>query len=265
MDIFISTNIYRANELENVFDLLEEMNDTSIGIELFPEWNNPIFAEVIKKNLSKFQQYTSSLHGPYYETEHSKAKDTIEYEASMNYFKKTLELSKMLNSKYIVFHHNNCIVKESEKNELIINSTNNLLELNKLANDYNTKIVVENCGVISNKNVLFNEKEFIELALKIDNDILIDIGHAYINGWDIEYIINKLKHKITSYHLHNNEGVLDSHNRLNHGNINILDFIKLYYKFTPDADLVLEYSNEYKDELNGIVEDIKTLKKYLLH
>lgn len=263
MNIFISTNLYAPSESENIFILLDKINDKNIGIELFTEWHDRQFIEILSKNLDKFKSYPSSLHGPYYHTEHSKRKGCIEYETSTEYFRSTLELSKQLKSKYIVYHHNNGRVKPESRLEMISNSAENLLELNELANEYGIDIVVENAGVLSRHNVLFNEEQFIEIAKGIENKILLDIGHAFANNWNLNYVINELKDKIVAYHLHNNDGVEDNHNRIRDGKLSIDDFFESYRKFTPSADLVFEYSKHCNKDVEGIIEDVNDVKKIL--
>ncbi|MBC2582092.1 sugar phosphate isomerase/epimerase [Clostridium sp. DJ247] len=263
MNIYISTNLYTPSELENIFPLLDKINDKNIGIELFPEWHDRQFIDILDKNLDKFENYHISLHGPYYHTEHSSEKGSIEYENSKEYFRSTLELSKQLNSRYIVYHHNNCRVKLENRIEMISNSTENLLELNELAKAYGVDIVVENAGVLSRNNMLFDEEQFIEIAKGIDNKILIDIGHAFANNWNLNHVISELKHRIVAYHLHNNDGVEDNHNRIRDGKLDIDGFFEIYKKYTPSADLVIEYSKNCRKDVDGIIKDVNEIKKML--
>lgn len=263
MNIYISTNLYTPSELEDIFPLLDRINDNNIGIELFPEWQDRQFVDTIDKNLDKFKNYNSSLHGPYYYTEHSKEKGSMEYEASKEYFINTLEISKQLNSKYIVYHHNNCRVKPENRTEMISNSAENLLELNELSKAYGVDIVVENAGVLSHNNMLFDEEQFIEMAKSIHNKILIDIGHAFANNWNLNHVISELKDKIAAYHLHNNDGVEDNHNRIRDGKLSIDDFFETYEKYTPSAHLVLEYSKNCRKDVDGIIKDVNEVKKIL--
>lgn len=263
MNIYLSTNIYNPDQLEEIFSILDKINDESIGIELFVEWQDDAFIKFINNNINRLKNYRISLHGPYYDTEHSAPKGSLEYIRTIEYFNSTLEISKELNSRYIVYHHNNCKVVQENKERMIDISSENLQELNEYARKFDSKIVVENSGVISHENMLFDEKEFIEMANSIPNKILIDIGHAFANKWDIENLISKLKDKIVAYHIHNNDGFEDNHNRINDGNLDFEKFLDLYKKYTSEADLVLEYGKQcYKDD-SGIIDDIKYIKNKL--
>ncbi len=263
MNINISTNIYKPHQLEEIFNLLEKSNDSNIGLELFVEWQDEMFEEIIKKNMDKFKKYNISMHGPYYNTEHSAPKGTSEYEISLEFFKKSLQLSKELNSKYIVYHHNNCMVMPENKEKMIAVSGENLIELSKIAEEYGAHIVVENSGVKSHDNMLFNEEEFINMAENIKENILIDIGHAFANDWNLERVIKKLKDKIIAYHIHNNNGWKDNHDRIRNGMLNFKEFLEIYKKHTPKADLVIEYGKQCYGDDEGIIDDINYIKNCL--
>lgn len=261
MNIYISTNLFNVNQLEEIFPILEKIQYKNIGIELFTEFHNPEFINIVNKNIDKFKKYKISLHGPYYRTEHSAKKGSDIYNRSKEYFRKTLKLSKELNSSYIVYHHNNC--KIYDKEVMINNSKKNLEELNEMSKDYDANIVIENAGVIDSKNMLFDQDEFIQICKESDYNVLIDIGHAFANGWDLEYVIKELHDKIISYHLHNNDGNKDRHDSIRTGKINIESFLEIYKKYTSTADLVLEYSKEYRNKTNTIIEDIDYIQSII--
>lgn len=47
MTIYISTNLYEAKQLPDIFSLVKKM-PIPVGIELFPEWQSTIFEQVIE-------------------------------------------------------------------------------------------------------------------------------------------------------------------------------------------------------------------------
>lgn len=258
MNIYVSTNMFKVNQLEEVFNILENISYENVGIELFTEFHDDEFMYVVNRNMNKLKKYKVSIHGPYYNTEHSAEKGSDKYNKSKEYFINALELSKELNSPYIVFHHNNCRINDKEV--MINNSKENLDELKELAKGYNANVVIENAGIISSNNMLFNQEEFIQICKENDCGVLIDIGHAFANGWDLEYVIKELKNKIISYHLHNNDGKKDSHDSICYGSFNIDEFLEMYNKYTNEADLVLEYNKEYRNKINILIEDIDYIK-----
>lgn len=257
MSIYISTNLYQANEFEKIFTILKLLDDPTVGIEIFPLWHDPEFEGVLKQNLARLKEVPICFHGPYYFTEHSEPKGSLMYQRARDYYQKTFEYAKELNCKYIVFHHNNCPVIPEKRGEMVLNAGANLQELNELAKAYQIMNLVENAGTIHSQNMLFDEEQFISIFEEIDNQCLIDIGHAHCNGWDLENVIKRLGPKIVGYHLHNNYGTLDEHNRINDGTLDIDAFFKAYRRFTPNADLVLEYSSKLNRDIEGICEDVR--------
>lgn len=259
LNIYVSSNVCSVEDLDVLIEKMPRLSHVKgahIGVELFPEFQTPIFTKFLQEHMEALSSYPSSLHGPYFCTEHTAAKGTEEYEAAVEYFTKSLELGRSLKSKYIVYHHNNCAIASEDKEKLLAVSNANLLELNEIAETYGVPIVVENAGVNQRNNVILDQEEFIKLAMINPNKILIDIGHAYANGWDIAYVIETLKGKIVAYHLHNNDGTHDDHDSLENGTYDMDEFISCYNKFTPDADLVVEYSQNYLDQWDVLERDI---------
>jgi len=263
MNIYISTNMYRPEQLKMIFSLMDKIGDPSVGIELFPQWQSEVFCHELLKNMERLRRYPSSLHGPYYCTEHSKAEGTKEYRRSVDYFRRTMELSRRLKSRYIVYHHNNCRVKPEHREEMVRISSQNLTELRQEAEHFGARIVVENAGVISHGNMLFDENQFISMAESIPDDILIDVGHAHANGWDLDHVIKSLAHKITAYHVHNNDGHEDSHDRILDGTLDFDQVLACYKKYTPQADIVVEYGSQCAEDIDGIAGDVDYIKKAL--
>lgn len=262
MQLYISTNLYINEQFDHVFKLLEKFeNPTSIGIEIFPNWKDINFVKSIERNKDRLKEHPISLHGPYFEIEHSARKDTEEYFYAIEEVKQTCELAQEIGGEVLVFHHNNRVVEEENKQDLINQSTENLHELNDFALKYNVNILIENAGVKDKRNMLFEQDEFIQMALKEENSILLDIGHVHANGWDLEVVIQALANKITAYHLHNNNGYEDSHERILNGTLDFNKFEELYKKYTPNADLVLEYGYHLAEKFEEVADDIKYILK----
>ncbi len=263
MTIYISSNMYKPEELEMIFSLLDKIGDPSVGIELFPDWKSQAFCRGLSEHLERFREYPSALHGPYYDTEHSKAAGTEEYARSMDYFRRTLELSQELKSHYIVYHHNNCRVEPEHREEMIKTATENLSTLRGEAERAGVKIVVENAGVISLGNMLFDESRFIKMAGSIPEGVLLDVGHAHANGWDLQRVIQALAPKITGYHMHNNDGCHDKHNRIFDGTLDFTLVMDCFKRYTPQADITVEYGRQCAGDIEGIAEDVAYIKKAL--
>ena len=91
--------------------------------------------------------------------------------------------------------------------------------------------------------------------------MLIYIGPANANGWALRSVMERLKGQILAYHLHNNDGVHDSHRRIGDGTLDFDSFMAWAGEYTPQADLVVEYGMEAADDCLGIEADVERLLK----
>ena len=250
--IAVSTNMYLDARFPEVFKILDAV-DYPLGIELFPCSTMRILKKYCR-SIWILQQYPLSFHGPYYKTEHSAPEGTEIYRRTMDYFEKTMSYEEILQPKYVVYHFNNCPIHQREA--MIENGRKHLRALSQR---YKTPLVIENTGVASAKNVLFDENQFIAICREEKNPVLIDLGHANANHWNIEKVITTLQDKIIAYHLHSNDGFHDNHDRIFQNTPSIPKFLELYRRYTPEADLILEYSPDYAGKEELVISDIVRL------
>lgn len=258
MNLLVSTNVYKPGQLSRIIPYLYTFRG-QLGAEVFPMFDADCYEDELMQCEPELKDLPISFHGPYYETEHSAAPGTPEYERSMELLRKTLPYCVRLHSRYLVFHHNNMPVTEEHREEMICISKQNYREIAELFKPYQIPVVVENAGVRERNNMLFDQEAFIRLCKEEHYPVLIDIGHAHANGWNLEQTMKALKDQIVAYHLHNNDGIHDSHQRIFHGTLDFSLFLSDYQRLTPNADLVLEYSPDVADDEAGIHEDISWL------
>ena len=263
MELLISTNMYTAENVRKVLAYLRPF-EYKTGVELFPMFHKTEYEEVLQECLPELTRVPVSFHGPYYGAEHSAPYGTEKYRNTMSMFRKTLEYGRYLNCRYLVFHHNNRRVEFENREEMIRNSCKNFRTAEELCGKYRIPLLVENAGVKSNGNMLFDQDEFVELCKREKYQVLIDIGHAHANGWNLSQVMETLRDQIAAYHLHNNDGIHDSHQRIHNGTLDFGRFAEDCRAFTPDADLVLEYSLAVSDDTEGIMEDIRELQERMI-
>lgn len=255
--LYISTNMLDEENFRRIYDFVGE----DVGIEIFPLWDNPFYEWSLVKESNILKNIPTTFHGPYYGIEHSAKKGSSLYEYSMKQLMKTIRIAEELGSKYLVFHHNNSPIENKEK--MLYYARENLFEIMELSKQHNIPIVVENAGIRTNNNMLLDENDFIKECRRIPNRVLIDIGHCNCNGWKLERVIKELADKICAYHIHNNDGKCDLHKRIYHGTLNFNAFLELAAKYTPHADMTLEYARTEANDKVGIIEDIKIIKKFI--
>ena len=61
-----------------------------------------------------------------------------------------------------------------------------------LAEPYGVKILLENIGSWRENNLMVTEEDFIALSKGDKWGMLLDTGHANVNGWDIPSLIRTL-------------------------------------------------------------------------
>ncbi len=257
MAVLISTNMYDVGELGKITSFLYAYD--KLGVEVFPLFHSKSYEQELKNILPLLKGRPITFHGPYYGAEHSAKKGSRAYEKTMEMVEKTLEYCKALNAGHFVFHHNNSMVLKDKKEEMLRISRENYRELEAMLSPYNIPVVVENAGVISKGNMLLDMNEFIALCKEENYQVLIDIAHANANGWDLSRVINELKDSIVAYHLHNNDGIHDSHMRIHSGTIDFDAFINEAKTLTPLADWIIEYSPNVSADEDGIKSDIEEL------
>ena len=250
MKPLLSTLMFQPNELEKAIGMAQELG---IMLEIFPMWNDEEFTKFTEERWEELNGIVYSFHEPYFGCDQSFAPGTEIDERTQKQCLQTFELSAKLGGKHIVFHHNNRQVTPENREEMLKNSAANLEKMNELAEAYGVQLLVENAGNITRENVLFNEEEFIQLFDTIPNKCLFDIGHAHVNGWDIERVMRKLQHRIVGYHLNDNDRSGDQHELFGKGGVDIVGFHALKKELTPDAVLVLEHA----DHLGITVDDIR--------
>ena len=261
MQLYFSTNAIPAAEFKKVLSYLEPL-EGKMGIELFLEFDKPGYAETVNSCIEELKKYPASLHGPYYGADFSYKAGTKEYETTMDLLEQSLQCGHALNAKYMVYHHSNRIFRPEEKEEMLKNARENYPVIRAMCKQYGIPMVVENAGVDCLHTMLLNEEEFIAECKRLGCRVLIDIGHAHANGWDLTHVMEELKEAIVSYHLHNNDQTCDGHRRIFDGTLDFKLFMTDYKRLTPEADLVIEYCPDAAEEVEEVLEDARYLMAY---
>jgi len=258
--LLINTCVFGAERFSDVRDYIAAYGNR-IGFEILAMFDLPDFEDRLRENLDLLAGCSISFHGPVYCAEHSAPRGSAEYEETMWHVRKTLEYARILHSEHFVMHLNNCRVDPAARDRMLANALDNYRELRELCGAFGCRVFVENTGTKLQGNVLLDQDEFTDLCRRERFDVLIDIGHANANGWDLYRLIDDLAPQIRAYHLHNNDGIHDLHNRLHDGTIDFTPLMQTIRRRTPDADLIIEYTRR---DLAGptLHEDIREMLTY---
>lgn len=190
--------------------------------------------------------YSFSFHGPFRMTNIANNEDINMVRDSLQSYKEAIDICKDYQGEFLVLHSNEHVYNREEAIRL---SIENLKLLVDYCLEKGVIPAIENVGV--NKNMIFGESEFINLCGSFPKAaVLIDVGHAIANGWNIEKVVSTLGNRIIAYHLHNNDGVADLHKPMNYGVYDFNGFVRLYKKYTPRAKLILEYGNDFEGHID---------------
>lgn len=255
--VFINTCIFGTEKMPLIADYARQYRGR-IGFEVLSMFDLPAFELELESLIPVLETCPVTFHGPVYCVEHSAPRGSAAYEETMYHIRKTITYAERLHSGHLTMHLNNCVVEEGQKQAMLCNALENYKELADLFGAFGCRVFVENTGTKVQKNMLLDQDEFTELCIRKDFEVLIDIGHANANGWDVPRLIRDLKGRVRAFHLHNNDGIHDQHNRLRDGTLDFDAVMKVIAEETPEADRIIEYIRP-DQEGEGLREDIELL------
>ena len=257
-------NYERYDVLLNAINAVKEQKT---GVELSCYYERPDFMAAQATKVPMFAGCPITLHGPFTNIEAASEPGSLEQERYIDAWRYAFDVYAAYGAQSIVLHtHKVRDIAPEDMEKLRAWSMDTIQKVAKIAIDRKVKLTVENVGHWVKNNQLFNEEQFIGIFEQLPEEIgcLIDVGHALINRWDIAHVINTLGKRITSYHLHNNNGCADSHRPLfEAGNRytaqEMIDLLLLTNKCSPDAEWILEYSPNSGADHELLTHDLRTL------
>ncbi len=260
MNIYIDTCVLPRSHMETG-KIYRDRFGAGLGFELLMMFDLPDFEANLRANSSLFSGGPLVFHEPVWGVEHSAPKGSREYDDGMYHILKTQEWANILRPTFMVCHLNNCVVPTEERDRMLNTSLENLEEIRDMFP--HQQILVENTGTLWDRTALLTQVEFTDLCRQRRFPVLIDVGHANANGWDIPKLIHDLKDQIRGFHLHNNNGIHDLHNRLRDGTLNFAALIPEILSSVPDVPMVIEYT---RPVFHGapLIEDTEYLKELSL-
>ena len=233
---------------------------SDIGIEIFCETGNDYYWDHLLPVLMKDRPVPLSLHGPFQRLDLSDP--NVDFEPMKDAYVWAFELGKKFGAKDCVCHPY-ASRKSENKRKLSVDkskeiSLQRILELNRLAEKAGIKLLVEN---MPEPDGLLDEKGFIDLFSPYHElSFLIDTGHAHLQRWNMDLAFERLGSRILAYHINDNKGDVDSHLKVGEGTFDWEHFFNCYRKYTPKANLVLEYN---EGPLEAILESVQTIRHFI--
>ncbi|WP_410208713.1 sugar phosphate isomerase/epimerase family protein [Fusobacterium sp.] len=251
--IHISDLIFYKKSYDEIIKFLEE--NKIKNLELFIEPLEKEYTQKMMKVLENYSFDSISFHGPFRKCNLA-VMTAKEWDDTLYSFEESFRLGQKYNPRYFVLHTNEWIPGNVINDQLKKKIAEKVAQVKKIADNYGAVLAVENVGI--RKTMVFNQKEFESLILDNGYSCLIDIGHAFVNKWDIPALIEKLKKNIVGYHFHNNDGEQDWHRPIGDGRIDYDVVYSLARQYTPKAVVVLEYDFSHAPE--KALEDCRDLE-----
>ena len=251
-----------------LLDVASAVTAAKTGLELNIYYSDqPELMRWQEENKPRFRDVPITLHGPFTDVEAASAPGSLDRQKFVDAWKYTFDEYEDLHALSVVMHtHKVRDIAEEDKPRLRAWSLESIQEMAQIALERGVVLTVENVGHWVKKNELFNEEQFIALFDQLPREIgcLIDVGHALINRWDISHVVHALNTRIFSYHLHNNNGCADSHRPMfeaggRYDVPEMKDLLRLIHRYSPDADLILEYHPGAHITKELLVNDLTTL------
>ena len=257
MSIYIDTCVLPRSRLE-AGRIYRERYGPSLGFELLMMFDLPDFEDSLKRNLDLFTEGPLIFHEPVWGVDHAAPRGSVQWEEGMYHLRLTQKYAAILRPSAMVVHLSNGPVLPGARDSMLRSALENLEEMREMFPE--TRLLTENTGVRADRTQLLEQQEFTGLCLSRKLPVLIDVGHANVNGWDLPKLIRDLGGLIEGFHLHNNDGIHDLHNRLRDGTIDLAGLVPYMDRYAPDAPRVIEYT---RPALHGdpLLEDIAYLRE----
>ncbi|WP_276632793.1 sugar phosphate isomerase/epimerase family protein [Phascolarctobacterium succinatutens] len=225
--------------------------DKQYGIEFFYEFGKDYYW---KQQVEEWGERALSIHAPCVALNFADSKQK-------NYarvIEKTFAYAQKCKADFVVVHTNEAI--EGDKELLRARVIRRLRQVMNLGKRYDVKVLIENVGLRTKNNVLFDLPEYVALFdIFPQAGALLDTGHAHVNGWDIPAVVKALGERLAACHVHDNDGNGDAHLPVGQGDIDWKAYFGAVKKYAPQATQVFEYCcgfNNTKD-LEAHIAELK--------
>lgn len=258
MNISVSSLGFCGHPVYNMARLAPE-----IGIEIFYEWGgetywNLALTEIFKNRTGKF-----SIHAPY-QGDIVEMSLTDREEEMYKYLMEPFRLYHKFNADGYVVHMNAPYAVQptpAEKAERMKRVEDRLARLNDICVREGVNLLVENLAYGHGLKTLCDQQDFLALFVhNPDLNCIIDTGHAILGGIDIFEVQKALGSRLKAYHVHDNDGLEDCHQRIGTGVIDWERFGEGARLYTPNANFVMEYNANATRNVGEYMEDAAKLR-----
>ncbi len=263
MKYFISDLIVGTEHFEEFADWVNQESKPDFGIEFTAFTHDATYWQALTTKVPQMK-CPLTFHGPYVKIEATADIGSTENQWLMESYHRVFALAEQNRVRHVVFHYSQLQFDEEEIPQKQKNAYWVMENLTALASRMGLHFVIENLCKQKHKNHLFTNEEYFQIFENIPSAVsLIDIGHANVNGLDVERFLALYGKRVKGFHVHNNDGLTDQHLDYHNGTANIREIMHWAGKYTEDADIVIEYEPHEKLSHGELLDEIEELKSWV--
>jgi len=246
MNIFLSSQIRDIFQVESVASWANNLNEPNVGVELLAFTHDYSYWKLLRDVLKKLT-CPITFHGPYIGIEGTSAPGTDAWRVLMESYERVFLLAQEYGVRHVVYHMTQLGFPLGKLEKMRTIAEQNMSAILAMAEEVGVIVLIENLPYPPGGAPLYGNDAYGPFFARHPNvNSLIDLGHVNLNGTDISAFLQQYGKRVKAYHFHNNDGVSDLHRDINSGTFPYADFIPLYKQYTPQADIVLEYSTRVR-------------------
>lgn len=260
MKYFISDLIVGMDHITEFSEWIESCARPDFGVEFSAFTHSESFWDTLSALVPKIS-CPMTFHGPYAKIEATSPLDSEAHRWLMESYDRVFALAAANGVRHIVFHYSQLQFAPEEIPEAQKNAYQVMRDLTALAKKYGVNFVIENLCRQKSGTHLFTNEEYFQIFENIPDALsLIDIGHANVNGLDMEKFLALNGKRVKGIHVHNNDGLSDQHLDYHHGTADIRQVLHWVGQYTEDTNVVIEYEPHEKLSHAELLEEIDELK-----
>lgn len=236
-----------------------------LGVEIFYEWGGATFWDLVLQEVMQGRTGAFSIHAPY----QGKGMDLSRAEDEkwlFEYLMQPFDLYHRYHAEGYVVHMNSPYPTEptdAERAERLKRVEDRLARFNDICRREGVVMLVENLA-FGKGATLCRQQDFLSIfEHNPDLSCIVDTGHAALAGIDICAVQAALGARLKAYHMHDNDGVHDGHQRICTGVIDWKRFFEGARRYTPDASFVMEYRASATNSIDDYMTDAETIRAML--
>ena len=242
MHIFLSSQIRDIFQVESVIRWANSLNDPKIGVELLAFTHDDDYWKILCGALKK-ARCPLTFHGPYIGIEGTSAPSTGLWRFLMESYERVFALAREYGAHHVVYHMTQLAFPVDKLEKARASAEQNLSVILGMAEEAGVKVLVENLPYPRGGAPLYDNEAYGSFFTRHPNvDSLVDLGHVNLNRMNAAEFLRQHGERVKAYHFHNNDGLSDLHRDICSGTFSYTDFVPLYKKYTPQTNIVLEYS-----------------------